>query len=132
LFKYKRILLGLVALTLLFIGLVLFTNFGTDKRYETPGPHKRFETQAWINGETSREGIRKAMLTDLMKRHHLIGMRRAEIDALMGPPTITDKFRQYDYVYWLGPDDTYMPIDSTWLCLKFENGTVSRVDKLND
>ena len=47
----------------------------------------------------------------------LIGMTRADVTGLLGPPTQTDKFQQWDLVYWMGPEPG-MGVDSVWLVLR--------------
>jgi outer membrane protein assembly factor BamE (lipoprotein component of BamABCDE complex) len=50
----------------------------------------------------------------------LLGKTRSEIETMLGAPTQTDKFRDYDLVYWLGDERGYMSIDSEWLAMRFD------------
>ncbi|MET0270037.1 MAG: hypothetical protein ABW173_06365 [Sphingomonas sp.] len=47
----------------------------------------------------------------------LIGMTRPQIVALLGPPTPTDKFRQWQMVYVTGPLD----MDFEWLLFHLDD-----------
>jgi hypothetical protein len=40
--------------------------------------------------------------------------------ALLGEPRRTRYFRQYDLVYWLGPERGMISIDSEWLVLRLD------------
>lgn len=53
-----------------------------------PPPSRPFSTEAW-RAPDSREGEwspRRAMVEDLLRRHPLVGMQRADVEALLGPP----------------------------------------------
>jgi hypothetical protein len=58
------------------------------------------------------------MVDDLLRHHELGSMTRAAVVALLGPPTQTTYFRDYDLVYWLGPERGFMSIDSEWLVMR--------------
>lgn len=103
-----------------------------DEGPKVKGPQARFDSLRWRQAENGNSEIRKAMVRDLLRRHKLVGMSRANIDALLGPPTRTSKFRGYDYVYWLGRDDSYMPIDSSWLGIRFAGDRVSEAAYVQD
>ena len=62
----------------------------------------------------------------LMGRDRLIfeGTSRAQLEALLGVPPETPYFREYDYVYWLGPERGFISIDSEWLVVKINEGVV--------
>ena len=54
------------------------------------------------------------------------GRSRGEIVALLGEPTTTDYFKDYDLVYWLGPERGLISIDSEWLVIRLDSlGRVS-------
>ena len=50
------------------------------------------------NGDAA-QGIRVRMVDDLLARHKLVGMARAQVEELLGVPPATPYFREYDYVY---------------------------------
>lgn len=63
---------------------------------------------------------RNQMIADLRKRVLSRGMPRAEVIALLGPPTETEYFADHDLVYWLGPETGAISIDSQWLLVDFD------------
>jgi len=92
-----------------------------------------FDSVAWKRAEESiNDPIRIWMVTDLLKRYSLQGMSRKQIDDLLGVPHPTSYFREYDYVYWLGPERGVISIDSEWLGIKFENDVVTEARILRD
>jgi hypothetical protein len=69
---------------------------------------------------------RLRMVDDLMQRKHLEGQPRARVEELLGPPDRTEYFRDWDMVYFLGPERGYTRIDSEWLVLRLSAaGTVT-------
>ena len=64
--------------------------------------------------------IRGCMVDDLLERHELRGMTRAEIVALIGEPDSTRDFPEYDLVYWLGPERGLVGTDSEYLVMKLD------------
>ena len=93
-----------------------------------PGPearcegHERFDAAAWRD-TTQAFGplaIRGCMVDDLLARHGLQGQSRPEVVALLGEPRPTTYFREYDLVYWLGPERGPMSIDSEWLVIRLD------------
>jgi hypothetical protein len=85
-----------------------------------------FDSAAWkdLAQVCSDNPVRLRMVDDLLRSHHLVGMSRAEIDDLLGPSTQTGHFGNYDYVYWLGPERSFFSVDSEWLVIKLQDGTV--------
>jgi hypothetical protein len=64
---------------------------------------------------------------------HVRGKTRAEVEALLGPDSKSDYFREYDLVYWLGAERGYFGIDSEWLVIKFaSDGQVADVRLVTD
>ncbi len=95
----------------------------------------RFDAVAWRDSTRaySAEAIRGCMVDDLMARVELRGKARAEVVALLGEPRPTNYFREYDLVYWLGPEPGLMSIDSEWLVLKLNrSGRVSERKLVTD
>lgn len=58
------------------------------------------------------------MADDLVKKRKLIGLSRPEVVALLGEPSKTEYFKEFDLVYYLGPERGFISIDSEWLVLK--------------
>ena len=85
-----------------------------------------FDRTIWHQGEQGKFSLdapRLRMADGLIRSHILIGKTRSELEAMLGPATRTDKFRDYGLVYWLGAERGFMSIDSEWL--------VIRIDKSN-
>jgi len=105
-------------------GLLFAVLFGTPvvKDYAS---RVAFDSAAWKaeNGDAA-QGIQIRMVDDLLARHKLVGMSRAQVEELLGVPPDTPSFREYDYVYWLGPERGFISIDSEWLVVKINDGIV--------
>jgi hypothetical protein len=119
-FNGRRVL-GLLAIVIL-VGLSAIAAFHYWKARPLP-----FDRAVW-NAEA--EGIddyrRHRMADGLLQRRLLIGMSRAEIVSMLGEPTVTSHFREYDLVYVLGNERGWLSIDSEWLLMKLDgNGRVS-------
>ena len=98
-------------------------------------PSLAFDSTIWKTSLTSDslDPIRLRMVDDLLHRHRLRGMRREEVASLLGTPPKTDYFRNYDFVYWLGPERGYISVDSEWLAIKFgEDGRVIKALVVSD
>jgi len=84
--------------------------------------HQRaFESSAWkarAGGEPMWP-TRLSMIDDLLDRYPLVGLGKDSIESLLGPRDSTGYFRDWDYVYWLGPERGLVRIDSEWLVLRF-------------
>jgi hypothetical protein len=72
------------------------------------------------------------MVDDLLEHHHLPGKSRTEVVDLLGEPDKTDKFRNYDMVYWLGRERSAFALDSDWLVLKLSKGFVTEARDVTD
>lgn len=94
----------------------------------------KFDSKEWKKLGTlgSWDDTRTHMVDDLLRRYELVGMTKAEIDTLLGVPRETSYFREYDYVYWLGPERGFMSIDSEWLGIRFENDVAVEARLLRD
>ena len=78
-----------------------------------------FDSAAWKTSLSSPDDpIRLRMVDDLLRRYQLRGMREDELIALLGKPPKTDYFREYQLVYWLGPERGFISIDSEWLAIR--------------
>ena len=78
-------------------GLLFAVLFGTPvvKDYAS---RVAFDSAAWKaeNGDAA-QGIRVRMVDDSLATHKLVGMPRAQLEALLGVPPDTPYFREYDY-----------------------------------
>ena len=124
--------IGLLLLAFLAAGYLLFVGFlifgPTVKSYLQ---QTSFESTQWKNHLDDQDRIKQKMLRDLLSQHKLIGMTVENINQLLGSPPKTSYFRDYDYVYWLGPENG-LGVDSEWLCIKFRDGVVAKADVLTD
>lgn len=93
--------------------------------YEAGGEHlarTSFKSSAWQDSARvfSQNPVRIRMVGDFLKCHSLDVMTRAEVVALLGEPDDTPYFREWDMVYWLGPERGFVGIDSEWLVLRLD------------
>lgn len=91
-----------------------------------------FESSQWKNHLEDRDTIKLKMVDDLLAKHQLIGLDIHKVEELLGKPPKTRYFKDYDYVYWLGPERSAFGIDSEWLGIKFQDGVVIKADILRD
>lgn len=109
---------GLAALTLVVGGWFFLRSLSPMSRCN----ERRFTSARW-NDTTLAFGpvaVRGCLVDDLLRRRELRGRTRTEIIALLGEPPKTDYFRDYDLVYWLGPERGLMSIDSEWLVFRLD------------
>lgn len=89
-------------------------------------PGRHFDASLWKNSATSAS-VRLRMADDLVNGQKLSGLTHQEVVALLGEPPKTEYFKEYDLVYYLGPERGFMSIDSEWLVLKFgPDGRIKR------
>lgn len=81
---------------------------------------RRFDAAAWRDSVQaySAAAVRGCMVDDLLNGHAFVGESRAAVVALLGEPAPTSYFREYDLVYWLGPERGLLSIDSEWLVFR--------------
>lgn len=73
------------------------------------------------------------MVDDLLRSNILRGKTRADVIALLGDPTQTDKWTDWDLVYWLGPERSYIAaIDSEWLVVRLADDRVVEARLVRD
>lgn len=98
--------------------------------------HRRdFEPVAWRRNDGAHTSwpARLTMIDDLTARHALRGLSRDSVEQLLGPRDSTDYFREWDLVYWLGPERGFLRLDSEWLVLDLgSNGRVTAYDIVRD
>ena len=96
-----------------------------------------FDAAKWkAENRRGAEGMRVRMVDDLLRRHRLVGMQRTQLEELLGvpPPTTYYRYyREYDYVYWLGPErGLFSIIDSEWLVVKVQQDVVVVAEVVTD
>ncbi|MFB6356394.1 MAG: hypothetical protein ABEJ65_07755 [bacterium] len=91
-----------------------------------------FNSETWKQAEKNNSNVRQKMLGDLRNQHQLTGKSREEIAELLGPPTNTGHFKNYEMVYWLGPEQHPYGVDSQWLLLDLEDNVVQKVSVKTD
>jgi hypothetical protein len=86
-----------------------------------------FDRAVWNAEAQDIDDFRRHRMADwLLKQRRLVGMSRAEIVSMLGEPTKTSFFREYDLVYVLGNERGWMSIDSEWLLMRLDRtGRVS-------
>jgi hypothetical protein len=112
-------------------GVVFAVTFAVWLIFRCPLP---LVTSLWhvnLNGTTFNTRYRIADGLELSGR--LVGMTRAEVFALLGPPPATDKWEDHGLVYVLGPERSWISIDYEWLLVDFDPaGRVSKVEVVSD
>ena len=77
-----------------------------------------FTTEKWLNSDQGKV----YMVDDLLTDYSLSGMTRAEVISLLGTPTETEYFKSdQNMVYYLGNERGFIPIDSEWLVIDFDD-----------
>jgi hypothetical protein len=82
-----------------------------------------FDSAAWKASlaRNYNDPLRIRMVDDLLRRYDLPHMTRDEIVSLLGMPPKIESFRDYQFVYWLGPERYPPSIDSEWLAIRFSD-----------
>ncbi len=99
-----------------------------------PG-HERFDPSVWQDTLQAFAELapRGCMVDDLLRRTKLVGMDRSQVVALLGEPNRTSYFKDYQLVYWLGPEPGLFSIDSQWLVMKLDRaGRVTEATLMTD
>lgn len=126
---------AVVAVTVAALGVICVLLWGSIwPSYGDYAYRIRFESAAWKDEtrQSDDNPVRLRMVDDLLRRYRLVGMPKEEVDDLLGVPPKTGYFRDFDYVYWLGPERGFMSIDSEWLVLKFKEGKVIEARVVRD
>jgi hypothetical protein len=92
-----------------------------------------FSTAEWRDAQAGAANVRIRMINDLLSRYPLIGRTRQQVIGLLGEPQKTVYFKDWDLVYLLGPERSWMGIDSEWLVLRLnKDGTVTDAKDMSD
>ena len=85
-----------------------------------------FDSTAWKNSNTisDPEFLRLRMVDSFLSKNQLIGMHKTEIEELIGPPDDTEYKKNWDMVYWLGPERSFISIDSEWLVFNYNRDNI--------
>ena len=123
---------ALLALYLLvFIGFFVVAPSAEDYSHRTT-----FDAKAW-RARSLDQGVkwptRLRMIDDLMGTRTLDGLSSPDVLALLGPADQTSKWKEWDLVYWLGPERGPFGVDSEWLVIKFNSsGAVQNYQIVRD
>lgn len=93
---------------------------------------KEFSSSQWKDEKLVKNEVRITMVDNLLEKYRLVGKTKEEINELLGVPPTSNRFKEYDYVYWLGAERGLTPIDSEWLVIKFDKNIVSNVNIVRD
>lgn len=98
----------------------------------TPKGCADFDRAGWLKVDTNRDS--RGLLADrLLESCNMKGMSREQIVELLGPPTETPYFREYDFVYVIGLERGFIAIDYEWLVFKFDqSGRVTKYRLVTD
>jgi hypothetical protein len=111
---------ALLALYLLvFVGFFVVAPTAEDYSHRTTFDAKAWRTRSVDQGVEWPTRLR--MIDDLIGKRRLDGLNRAEVLVLLGPADQTSKWKEFDLVYWLGPERGPFGIDSEWLVIKFDS-----------
>ena len=103
---------------LVFVGFFLVAPTAEDYSHRTT-----FDGKAWRDRSLDHDPgwpTRLRMVDDLIAKHQLDGVSRDQILLLLGPADETGKWKDWDLVYWLGPERGVFRIDSEWLVIRFD------------
>jgi len=100
-------------------------------RNEIAKSYQPFDAQKWIKADTEgatdiEREFRILAIEDFLAHQNFKGQTKAQVIAILGQPTQTDKFQNYNYdmIYWLGPERSCIRIDSEWLVFTLKDGQV--------
>jgi hypothetical protein len=96
-------------------------------------PGRAFDPVAWQDEAQIRQEVRLGMADRLVAQGTIHGKTRAEVVEMLGEPPQTEYFREWDLVYWLGPERGFIRIDSEWLVIRLSpDGRVSEYRIVRD
>jgi hypothetical protein len=123
--RAARIVAAAVAVILVIGGWSLWRAYGAARSQLSESRcdgHTTFARAEWMDTTLALGmlAVRGCMVDDLLEKHELRGMARAEVIALIGEPDKGDVFTEYDLVYWLGPQRGLIGTDSEYLVMKVD------------
>lgn len=123
----KKYLRSKVVLSVVFLTVLLFLLWQRQQHFDSTA----WKEAAWKSSVGPHSHARLAMVDDLLNRYKLIGMTRAQIFDLLGPPSPSESSQSdANYIYYLGPERNFISIDDEWLDIKFGGDrVVSAVDR---
>lgn len=77
-----------------------------------------FDPDGWQDPALIKRGIRLRMADDLIARDLLRGKTRAEVIEMLGEPTESRSFDDWDMAYQLGPERGLIRLDYEWLVVR--------------
>ena len=86
-----------------------------------PLPLRSFDSSQWKSVVRSDDYSRQDMVGSLIWSDTLAGTTRSAMLTLLGPDCECAYFKEWDLVYWLGPDRSFLSLDSEWLVVRFDN-----------
>jgi hypothetical protein len=96
-------------------------------------PIRPFDAALWRQVNTADNPVRLNMVEWLVRSGRLDGLTRSQVLELLGQPDGGPYFREWDLVYWLGPERGLMGIDSEWLVLRIgSDGRVAEYRVVRD
>ncbi|MEO9633217.1 MAG: hypothetical protein ABJF89_04365 [Parasphingorhabdus sp.] len=125
----KRSLSGCLVVIILLVGTALaWASFEFGYM-----PRASFDVDKWKLSEDTKSHPRLTMVDSLIESGLLDGKSREDVFTLLGHPPETGYFRDWDAVYWLGPERGFIRIDSEWLVIRFDDaGRVSEYQLMRD
>lgn len=89
--------------------------------------YAKFDSDKWKNSDLNKEenwNLRWKMMNDLRKNHELIGMKKTEIEKLLGKP---DSETNSEFSYYLGMTGTGINTGSLTITFN-ESGIVEKIN----
>lgn len=101
------------------IGFNVYMNMVFDRMLADSFSKTRpFDAELWKSPEPVDElwTSRSEMVGDLLAQHSFVGWTREEVEALLGPAEEPPEWeKRFAFVYHLGADRSFLPIDNEWL-----------------
>ncbi|MGB3308571.1 MAG: hypothetical protein WBA86_02425 [Nodosilinea sp.] len=100
-------------------GLLAQTNW---KEWQHCRGYTQFNSARWndLTLRSSPSYVRLCMVDDLVAKFILLGRTQAGVIELLGTPDPQNGFADYDMVYALGPERSFISIDYEWLVIKLD------------
>jgi hypothetical protein len=125
--KRRRLLIALI------VGGILVTSFpflvvggllaktSWDEWQQCRG-YTQFNPTQWNDPNLSADPtyVRLCMVDDLLAKYLLLGRPQAGVVELLGTPEPQNGFADYDMIYVLGPERSFISIDYEWLVIKLD------------